>query len=98
VLCILAGTRPLAAQQQSTYAEVTFFGQQTVDQFQLTPPFILDLSHSDAQGSGRGVADLPDGLLRALSSAAADSTQFTTIATGLDQFTLGGRPAGRRSM
>ena len=94
VLCILAGTSPLAAQQQSTYAEVTFFGQQTVDEFQLTPPFVLDLSHSDTQGSGRGVADLPHGLLRALSSSGVDSSGFTTIATGLDQFTLGGLPKG----
>jgi hypothetical protein len=94
VLCTLAGTRPLAAQQQSTYAEVTFFGQQTVDQFQLTPPFVLDLSHSDTLGSGRGVVDLPLGLLRATASATVDSTQFTTITTGVDQFTLGGLPVG----
>jgi hypothetical protein len=93
LLCTLAGTRPLAA-GSSTYAEVTFFGQQTVDQFQTTPPFILDLSHGDSQGSGRGIADLPDGLLKAQSTASADSTQFTTIATAVDQFTLAGLPAG----
>ena len=87
---------PVCRSGQTTFAEVTFFGASSHDIFQLTPPFVLDQSLQDSQGSGRGVVDLTTGVLRAGATAAADGLQFTVIATGGDEFTLAGLPPGTR--
>jgi len=76
------------------YAEVTFFGATDHDIFQMSPPFILDQSFSDSNGSGRGIASLPSGQLKATATADPASTGFSAIATGVDTFTLGGLAPG----
>src|SRR5438105_7530958 len=73
-------------------AQVTFFGAETHDWHEDSPPFVLDRSQSDSEGSGRGVVDLPHGLLKAHATGAPAAPQFTVITTGVDIFTLSGPP------
>src|SRR5437868_13968391 len=57
-------------------AEVTFFGQESHDWFEVSPPFVLDRSQSDSEGSGRGLVDLPHGRLKAHPTGAPAAPQF----------------------
>jgi hypothetical protein len=82
----------LACSSPPPYAEVTFFGQETHDWFETSPPYVLDRSQTDSEGSGRGVVDLGHGLLKAHATGAPAAPQFTVITTGVDVFTLLGPP------
>jgi PEP-CTERM motif-containing protein len=73
-------------------AEVTFHGQTSHDWQEASPPYVLDVSQTDTNGSGRGVVDLGAGTLKATTTTTG--VGFTVIATGNDLFTVGGPPPG----